>query len=326
MKSFKNHVKEETSLHTPVNTTDIVSFYESIDIKKYKDVLDFIAESNGTNYIYRGLYGTKYFDFMEITPNKSVRKSANEKTNIYNMLVSDILECWSGYPKRSKSAICTTNSSTARGYGNIFVVIPQNHAMFGVCNSDDFWMSFDNTLEDVSIRSMEIFSTLLLQFIIYCGNVLQIPSIKKADMMGMSSSTLKHFLEVISYHLNIHSTINDKKSFDIDLILKYAFRTDKTGDFSNAEHDTFMENRNLNKITELFYKYHKGDTINLLGALETILDPYRNDFKLMDFDTLMLGVNGRKLKDNEVWTNSNALLINEDSIDSFIRYYIHNIT
>lgn len=321
MKSFKKHITEEdnSSVFTPVNVENMTTFFESIDIKKYKDVMDFIVESNGTNYIYRGLRGRHFMDFMEVTPSKSVRRSANEKTNIYNLLVSDILDNWSGYPKRSKSAICSTNKTTAASFGKIYVVIPQNNAYFGICPADDFWMSFDNTFEEYDISSMNAFSLRMQRFIVYCGKVLQIQTIQKTDMTNLTTQALKHILELISKELNKHSRIDNKKTKDICLILKYAYRDFKN---ENVEHDDFMERYAVKTLTDMFYDYTKGDIINLIEILDHVLDPYRNGFQLTDFDTLIGKANSRKLKDNEVWTDSDILLIREDMMNSFIEYYI----
>ena len=323
MKNFKTYVVEEDdfSIYTPVNSDNMITFFESINIKKYNDAMDFIAESNGTNYIYRGIKDTHFMDFMEVTPKKSTRKSANEKTNIYNLLLSDILENWQDYPKRNKSAICSTNKSTAKSYGNVYIVIPQNNAHFGICGADDLWMSFDNTFEDFNISNMKNFTDLMLKFIMYCGKVFQIQSIQKIDITTLTAQNLKHCLELISKYLNLHSIINNKKTKDIDLILKYAYRDPKLG---NSEHDDFMEDHGVKSLTELFYTYTQGDIINLIDILEKVLDPHRNGFQLRNFDTLIESVNARKLKDNEVWTDSDILLIREDMMNSFIEYYIQH--
>lgn len=73
-------------------------------------------------------------------PNKKQRKSANTK-NYYTLLFSN-LPSWVNFPRRDHSLICSTSQYKAWGYGqNLFLVLPFNNAVFGICPSQDIWDS-----------------------------------------------------------------------------------------------------------------------------------------------------------------------------------------
>lgn len=70
------------------------------------------------------------------------RVSAN--TFNYMTLLMDNLPSWKGWPKRSKSIVCSTYSWNALNYGKIYTIIPFDDAEIGICSDDDVWNSFDN--------------------------------------------------------------------------------------------------------------------------------------------------------------------------------------
>lgn len=94
--------------------------------------------------IYRGVSLTN--PAVLVDPSKAVRTAANT-SNYANMLVSNILPSWKGWPRRDQSLICSTNRRTAEGYGHYkaggpHVVLPFDDATIGVCSAMDFWDSF----------------------------------------------------------------------------------------------------------------------------------------------------------------------------------------
>lgn len=105
-----------------------------------------IKEALNATPIYRGMRQSATIILGD--GNDLERKSANTQ-NYYTMLTSnDILESWKGWPKRSKSFICSNNTGKAKIYGNgIFRVIPLENQDIAVATSDDFWDSFPRTYE-----------------------------------------------------------------------------------------------------------------------------------------------------------------------------------
>jgi len=82
-------------------------------------------------------------DFYSIDPSKSVRVSQN--TQNYYTLIMDNHPSWKGFPKRSKSIICTTYEYKAEQYGNKYHMFSYDGAAYGVAPEDDIWFSFGKT-------------------------------------------------------------------------------------------------------------------------------------------------------------------------------------
>lgn len=69
---------------------------------------------------------------------QSTRKSANT-SNHYTVILDHVLTPL-GYPKRSASIICSTDSHRARGYGRVYRLFPYDGVKIGVCPERDmFW-------------------------------------------------------------------------------------------------------------------------------------------------------------------------------------------
>lgn len=100
--------------------------------------------SNG-DHIYRGISLPN--NAVMVDPTKAIRTAANT-SNFTNMLVSEILPSWKGWPPRNQALICSTSWNTARGYGaesyakGPHVVLPLGDPVIGICSGPDFWDSF----------------------------------------------------------------------------------------------------------------------------------------------------------------------------------------
>jgi hypothetical protein len=98
--------------------------------------------------IWRGTkMGSNYGDISIMTPGNRISQNVN---NVYTRLMSDILPAWKEFPKRSQSFICSNSSGLAgcytSGYGNNYLVLPENGAKLGICPEKDIWESFNKTL------------------------------------------------------------------------------------------------------------------------------------------------------------------------------------
>jgi len=106
------------------NCSDIISFY-----------------NKQSKRIFRGLmFNGKY---VYVNPIQHTRKSANT-SNYYTVLFDEILPSWKNYPKRSKSIICTTNTSKAMGYGTLFKIYPYNGSHIGECSGGELCKIWTN--------------------------------------------------------------------------------------------------------------------------------------------------------------------------------------
>lgn len=108
-----------------------------------------IYDSKIKNYmsnieIYRHI---NYFDdeYGIVDPSKFERESAYASHNYYTLLF-DNLPSWKGWPKRSKSIVCTTSSDQAFNRasfsGAAYEVHPKKGSKIAVCPAEDIWFSF----------------------------------------------------------------------------------------------------------------------------------------------------------------------------------------
>ena len=77
--------------------------------------------------------------FKELDSSVGERESQNT-SNHYTLLL-DNSPYMSGWPKRSKSFICTSDPSYASGYGKIYMLIPFDGVKIAVCPYRDFWFT-----------------------------------------------------------------------------------------------------------------------------------------------------------------------------------------
>jgi len=89
--------------------------------------------------IYRGVHESIVFGYIDTNKGRE-RVSAN--TLNYTTLLMDNLPSWNGWPKRSRSVICSTSWSNSDSYGNLYHVIPYDNSKIGICSEYDVWDSF----------------------------------------------------------------------------------------------------------------------------------------------------------------------------------------
>lgn len=107
--------------------------------KKCSEALE-IYQNHGV-CIYRG--ATFNGPFILKKPSQGSRVSANT-SNHYTLLI-DNLPCWKGYPKRSKSLVCSFDYYVAESYGSTtYNVFPYNGSTIGICPHGDLWTSFES--------------------------------------------------------------------------------------------------------------------------------------------------------------------------------------
>jgi hypothetical protein len=169
-------------------------------------------------------------DILVSDPTKSERRSLQGK-NYYTWLI-DNSEYWEGYPKRSKSLICSSspNSFNTR----LYVVLPFGNPTIGICKHGDIWVSFTDVYETLGIHSMVRFEYIIDDLIMSQDNTDyktnfsnkeeffdKLKSLKRPDkdLTKISSSVLNNIfvkhrnpLEQIQYLLNPKLNRFSKKS------------------------------------------------------------------------------------------------------------------
>jgi len=106
-------------------------------------------ENNKSRPLWRGTR-SNLAEVILIDPSDGIRKSEN--TDNYYTLLMDNSPYYQGWPKRSKSLICTTNPFTATYYeGRIYALIPLNGSKIGVCPEEDIWKTSVEILNSESL-------------------------------------------------------------------------------------------------------------------------------------------------------------------------------
>lgn len=93
-------------------------------------------ETMKTSPLWRG-FQRKKDSIFTFDPSTGTR--ASENTSNYYTLLMDNSPYMQGWPKRSKSLICTTDPNTAGNYGKVYAIFPYNGTKLAVCPRGDLW-------------------------------------------------------------------------------------------------------------------------------------------------------------------------------------------
>jgi hypothetical protein len=125
----KKHNIKKKYKHKQVTIDKIIDFLK-------KNCSEFLY-NNLMDPLFRGVNTNYDTGVVIIDPTTGIRRSAN--TYNHYTLIMDNSPYYEGWPKRSKSLICTTNSDVAKNYGNVMAVIPVNGSKIGIVPSTDIW-------------------------------------------------------------------------------------------------------------------------------------------------------------------------------------------
>jgi hypothetical protein len=132
MITFKQFLYEAGSERTKTLTSE-----EAINLIK-QHCMGYIKSKNSK--IYRGTFNSSSTFLGDSNLGKE-RKSANT-SNYYTLYLDNAPE-WKGYPKRSRSFICSTDKSNAQGFGSLYLVLPYDDANIGIVPTADLWHAFE---------------------------------------------------------------------------------------------------------------------------------------------------------------------------------------
>ena len=178
-------------LITEGRSKDIPNY--TVDKLLRKNCMDAVNSYRKGNGIFRGVDGGGQYLFVNPSVGKP-RKSRNTQ-NYYTLMVDNSPK-WKGYPKRSQSLICTTNSDVANSYGNPYAVFPYDGAKIGVCPDVDFWASFEQT----GVTSASAMNQIISELYTEIDNETFMPKTYK-DM-------LKGFKEIDTYYKDKKDVFN----------------------------------------------------------------------------------------------------------------------
>ena len=197
--------------------------------------------------IYRGMKKNILFGYID--PTKSIRKS-RYSLNYYTIMFDEILPSWEGWPKRSKSIICSTSLSYAHGYGNIYEIYPYDNNRIGICSENDIWDSFKRSF----FQNLNAFSETLQN----------ISRIFNHNLKENKESLIQLFEILDSYGLDeiLDKLRNNRESVGVRLL------KDKDKDKTTLEHFDKMFNpisNGFNNYTTLTYKHQNNKEVWIEG-------------------------------------------------------------
>lgn len=164
MKRFTAFLKEDKRIIKIDSTKSLRKLLKTDYSDAYKALQD------GFEGIWRGDKNLGYYFILD--PAATPRQSRN--TLNYYTIIIDQSNAWKDYPKRSRSAICSTRFGKARSYDKagwgaergslgLYCVLPINGGKIGCCPQDDIWESFEPSFEGTDIDYLSEFNRILAQ-------------------------------------------------------------------------------------------------------------------------------------------------------------------
>lgn len=223
---------------------------------------------SGVCQIFRG-ENARSEGVLYVEPAKFKRRSAN--TDNYYTEIVDNSDRWQMYPKRSQSLICSTDLSTASGYGTTYVVLPQGDPVIGVCPGGDFWVSFPVLKDKVGLRPADLNDT--LKYIYYTLTDYHLGA-------APSYPVLVDALKAIDRRNPYWQARRDDSEVNSDKLVQGA--------------QTWADGE-ANRLLKL------GG--NLLRTCDSLLDPAANNFRAMQLSKLKFS------GEHEVWLSAPSYMV-----------------
>ena len=245
------------------------------------------AEANCRGYLqgaknralFRGMHSDVLFGLKNT--NDFTRTSAN--TENYYTLWMDSSPAWRGWPKRSKSYICSSSATAADAFGKVhFVLVPDNLNV-GVCPRADLWLSFRpqiDSLDDLMISVKDAFKWLDMED----------PTDADSLRSALEDVTVRQ-LEKARENLTVKAREQDKQASEA------RKRGDRTAVFNKFAGPAFS-------LKHLREQVQKEGATNLFEYFNRIFVPSRYNFELQKADNLLLA------NDREAWVQGEVALIN----------------
>lgn len=238
--------------------------------------------------IFRGDYARDTPE-MAVYDTEQISRVSRNTANFYTQWMDNHPQ-WAAYPKRSKSMICSSSDSTARGYGHIKLIIPSDNCLIGVCPTLDLWQSFSALFRFVKLifgqfdQSMDTMNRWLARMF---SDLIGLETMDEDELQfkNIGWDELKRSLQEITPDL-IRDTVREKSDL--------SWSKEKLRGYIN-----------LAKVME------RGGHDSFFDVLAEKLDPKKNGFELHTPATLP------RLDNRELWIGKgNVLAIRpEDSED-----------
>lgn len=276
--SVKNIEKILIAASLNENTRNKYHYLENIeDIRKALSLPEYSqaveAYKNG-HRIYRGHKQQEDYLGMIVTP--GIRKS-QDNANVYTKLMSEILPSWSAYPRRDRAVICTNDFDYAKGFSKKypFLVFPQNNTKIGVCPRYDIWDSFPR-IQEKNCHTIKSFGNFLIEFISIVLNL---------DVKEVENIFLQDSVTVSKIFRTVNTQCKKIKQKIKNNVIPNPFE---------------------NKHEIIQYLFNNIGVYYLTDLLdEYLMNPYENNFRLVDIDNIPYG-------SNELWFEGQHLMVRFD--------------
>lgn len=247
--------------------------------------IDTVTGTSNLMSVYRGV--NRKGDIAIVRPSSHERVSRNTE-NYYTLIIDDT---WDNFPKRNKSLICSTTSSRAKEYDEVYRIIPlDGNALFGVAPKSDMWISFEDGISYLNEVFTDIFPHINGYYHGLSGQLNELNSFLE-EAFGLEP---EETLESLKDKLTVHDLVNNNLSILIDE--------------DGEEDETNPTIRHLESISDngsLFHLFEKVLSPNLNKGFKSVKYSYTNKF---DFSY-----------EKEIWTESDCLMINEEAFTKWMR-------
>lgn len=251
-----------------------ISIKDAVDIIK-NNCTEFLKDKKSR--IFRGL-GDNDSSYLLVKPSEGLLRRSANTDNHYTLLI-DHSKRWDGFPKRSKSIICTTNGETACNYGFLYVVIPFDNAKIGVCPLSDIWYSFKMDINEF------------------------VQDLSRVGVSDYDFDAMLAGLESLGKRI-----IESKGKIDYD--------KSSGGLSSDWLFSKLTDHPDLLSISKSYYKeWESNNSLSFYDFLDNLFDPKRNKFKVESYE----GIIKMGDFDQEVWTDSNCVMVLAKDFNSLLK-------
>lgn len=257
---------------------------ESMFKKHYSDALNNIRKGH---YIFRGIPHTSK-PLVYVRPSQTERTSKNTD-NVYTALI-DILPSWRGWPKRSRSIVCSSSIEYTKSYtgpsikygsqspGATYCVFPKNGAKIGVCSDEDIWSSFPMIFKRWNTGNMNEFNRQFSE-VLNAAMHMATGEYHEKEIGELNGEEMLEFLNRIEHDITEESFIKYRNN------TKYRQASDEI--VEDILHD----------------KFEAG--ISWINYFDELMNPEANQFHLTDTAHYIED----QYNTREAWTDSDCLLI-----------------
>jgi len=314
--------------YIPLGTKDLKELIQTEFSSAYKKILE-------EKMIFRGVGITDRKIIKQCSLLKpGLRISQNSEYNLYTRLFSGILPSWRKFPPRNRSFTCTTSTGYAMSFTKyyltyvdskslkgVYVVLPRNGAIIGVCPSIDLWGSFKFLVENE--YSLDDFQYLLMGVIDFIGKQIdEITTIKTGQKSTEFVNIRSELNKATKYGsdvdiIAIFTTIAKKLNLYLDDIIKKIKKEAKNLQKNNYAYISEVINTTIKMLEEM----KKRGTTNIIKILDDLFNPKANGIKKVTIEQFNIRSDITTEIDDEqsgqeVWTDSDCIFITLDYLQS----------